>query len=40
MHTTVYDKSTNFHACWPAWRLANVIAWCHFFNAAYATTRT
>jgi len=25
MHTTVYEKSRKFLACWPAYRLSNVI---------------
>jgi len=38
MHTTVYEKSPQFRACWYAYRFANVIAWRPLFDVAHATT--
>jgi len=38
MHSNVSKKSSKFRTCWHAWRLANVIACCHFFDITYATT--
>jgi len=38
MHTTVYEKNPKFRACWYAYKLPNVIAWCPLFDAAHAKT--
>jgi len=36
MHTTLYEKNPQFHACWYAYRLVNVIAWYPLFDVAHA----
>jgi len=36
--TALRENSPKSRAYLHAWRLANVIAWCRFFDAAHATT--